>query len=702
MADESESRIDLSSMADEISQIEHHDITLDSVPLDGLNNPTAETLLNTIDSLRELQLRGIVHLPQIIVVGDQSTGKSSVLEAISGFTFPTKGDVCTRFATELVLRRAQEIKINVRIESSGISLGTSPQFSRTVFNQDTLPEIIGEATERMGIRPGSTKEFSKDVLRVEITAPNVPSLTLVDLPGFFHSRTDDQTLEGRDIARHLAEHYMRQPRSIILAVVSANSNLAKQIVVEDARRYDPGRERTLGVITKPDLAGPNDEKKFIQLTRGDESTNKLKLGWHVLRNRAEGKEHITNRERNLDEEAFFQSGPWSAIPANSRGFRALREKLSELLLGHIRKTLPCLVKEIEANLSTRQRSLEKLGKPRSETDDLRSYLLEIADKFQRLARDGVEGRYSDDFFGGLYDNCETRRLRALLRNLNRAFYATLLKKGVDRKIEWEEGERSALYNTGPDWIRNDDDPPSYLRSFLSLFDDCPQPITVDELTLCGELDVLAANNLGTEFPGLPNGNLGFQLFKMQMRPWGSIADCYLDHVVDFAKSFVKELLQHIIDVDEQTFNAIMVSYVEPFFWKRRSVLQTKLEEILRPYNCTYGPPLDAEFHATLISNTAGRDAANIAGLLEERFPAAFTEKGGKGLSREQVERVFSLERNRASELGNEKVIDMAMTHFQVLNTKFPLWHWMSLWTATNTNPYLIRCRSEHLPKMSLI
>jgi energy-coupling factor transporter ATP-binding protein EcfA2 len=174
-----------------------HEIVLDPEALDALNSTAARALLDTIDNLRELQIGEIVSLPQIVVVGDQSSGKSSVLEAISGVRFPTKGDLCTRFATELVLRRAPETRIDVRVDAA--ASGSSQQFYRTTFNKDTLPKIISEATKKMGILPGSTKGFSRDVLRVEVAGPHVPSLTLVDLPGFFHSETEDQTREGREV-----------------------------------------------------------------------------------------------------------------------------------------------------------------------------------------------------------------------------------------------------------------------------------------------------------------------------------------------------------------------------------------------------------------------------------------------------------------------------------------------------------------------
>lgn len=395
------------------------DIALDSVGLDELNGPEAKALLDTIDSLRELHVGEIVNLPQIIVVGDQSSGKSSVLEAISRVRFPTKGDLCTRFATELVLRRSPETRIGVRIDGdTGGGFGSSQQFHRTSFDKDALPEIINEATEKMGIHIGGSKRFSKDILHVEIAGPDIYPVTLVDLPGFFHSETADQTWEDKKLVEELAESYMKQPKSIILAVVSANQNLANQIVVDEARRHDPNRERTLGIITKPDLTGPEsqDERKGLQLIRGQESKHKLKLGWHVLRNRPEGQERTAADDRDSEEEKFFQSGAWSTIIPTSRGITPLRKKLSKVLLQHIQRTLPGLIEEIESNLSARQRAIEQLGRPRSEPDELRTYLLEIADRFQRLAHDGIDGRYGDEFFGDLYSNYVRYSERSIVRS----------------------------------------------------------------------------------------------------------------------------------------------------------------------------------------------------------------------------------------------------------------------------------------------
>lgn len=128
-------------------------------------------LLDSIDSLRSQGISHYVSLPQIIVCGDQSSGKSSVLEAISGVSFPIKSNLCTRFPTELILRKNSQTSVSVSIvphhsrsESEKLSLSG---FHETLDSFDGLPILIERAKAAMGISM-HIKAFSKDLLRVEV------------------------------------------------------------------------------------------------------------------------------------------------------------------------------------------------------------------------------------------------------------------------------------------------------------------------------------------------------------------------------------------------------------------------------------------------------------------------------------------------------------------------------------------------------
>ncbi|KAG4424457.1 hypothetical protein IFR04_002335 [Cadophora malorum] len=126
-------------------------------------------LLDIVDALRSNGVSHHVDLPQIIVCGSQSSGKSSTLESLSGITFPTAEGLYTRFATELILRRSEKSEVKVQISLLPVEMGLT------------------------GTGPDA-KVFSTDVLRIESTSPTAPDLTLVDLPGLFSASDKDQTL----------------------------------------------------------------------------------------------------------------------------------------------------------------------------------------------------------------------------------------------------------------------------------------------------------------------------------------------------------------------------------------------------------------------------------------------------------------------------------------------------------------------------
>jgi GTP-binding protein EngB required for normal cell division len=115
----------------------------------------------------------------------------------------------------------------------------------------------------------NAKDFSTDVLRIESSSPTAPNLTLVDLPGLFGASDKNQSDDDAELVRNLVLSYMKQRRSIILAVVSADNPFANQPVTKFARDIDPAGARTLGLITKPDKIekGGESEKYFVDLAQ---------------------------------------------------------------------------------------------------------------------------------------------------------------------------------------------------------------------------------------------------------------------------------------------------------------------------------------------------------------------------------------------------------------------------------------------------
>jgi hypothetical protein len=130
-------------------------------------------LLDIVDALRSEGVSHCVDLPQIIVCGSQSSSKSSTLESLSGINFPTSEGLCTRFATELILRRGDEpgLKIHIqpgadRSEADRIRLAA---FSSQTANEEDFPKIVEAAKNAMGLVGDDAKVLSTNVLRIETT-----------------------------------------------------------------------------------------------------------------------------------------------------------------------------------------------------------------------------------------------------------------------------------------------------------------------------------------------------------------------------------------------------------------------------------------------------------------------------------------------------------------------------------------------------
>ncbi|KAK7575380.1 hypothetical protein V3481_017340 [Fusarium oxysporum f. sp. vasinfectum] len=103
-----------------------------SPPLNGLLDAYAE-VFDAVDSLQEAGLKREL-IPKLVVVGDQSSGKSSVLEAICKIPFPVHEDLCTRFPIELVQRKSliESITITISVVEKGLNEDTLTRGGRYI------------------------------------------------------------------------------------------------------------------------------------------------------------------------------------------------------------------------------------------------------------------------------------------------------------------------------------------------------------------------------------------------------------------------------------------------------------------------------------------------------------------------------------------------------------------------------------------
>ena len=489
--------------------------------------------------------------------GDQSSGKSSVLEAISGVSFPTKSNLCTRFPTELVLRKTSHIGVSVSIvphhsrsESEQVSLGS---FHEQLDGFDGFPILIENAKAAMGISTHG-KAFSKDLLRIEVSGPDRPHLTIVDLPGLIHSETKQQSASDVELVQDVVQNYMKEPRSIILAVVSAKNDYANQIVLKLARIADQKGNRTLGVITKPDTLVPDSESEAMYVSLARNQDVEFRLGWHVLKNMDSETGEWSLIDRDVKEEAFFSQGIWEELSRSLLGVGKLRNRLSKVLLGQIAAELPSLIDEIEIKSNACRSRLDKLGEPRATLDEQRRYLLHISQSFQSLVKASVDGTYNDPFFNDA--ESETgyqKRIRAVMQNLNLDFAEDLARRGHRREITDSKGTTRLSGGV--------------------------VPVTRDEFL--DHIQRLMRRTRGRELPGTFNPMIVADLFLEQSVPWEAIIRSHIDRVWKAARDFLS--LAAIYIADAATSKVLFQKIFEPALNQLLGSLNVKAAELLTPH-----------------------------------------------------------------------------------------------------------------------
>lgn len=612
-------------------------------------------LLDGIDDLRAIGVGSLVELPQLVVCGNQSSGKSSVLEAISRVRFPAKSNICTRFATEVILRRSPTPTIKISIEPGPSRKDARERAILQAFAQELspadndLPTVIEKAKGQMGVNETAHSGFSDDVLKVEILGPDQPELTLVDLPGLYYSVSQDQSLEGIRIVRTLTEKYMKNKRSIILAVISAKADYHLQEVLNIAERFDPKRERTLGIITQPDTLEPDseEEKTYIQFVSNEKI--RLQLGWHVLRNRSFETRDIPDDARDAREKEFFNQGRWSSLSRNNVGIESLRRRLSSILFIQIRRNLPGLLADIKEKASDREKALSKLGSPRTTRQQQRGYLLNISTSFERITGQALHGLYADEFFGAfesISDIHDFRRLRAVIRQLNEYFADAMATRGsrriiVDRFPGF--GQESAPLD-----LKN-----PYLSGKL--------PHYVLRKNLEEEVAEQARKNRGIELPGSANQLLVGSLFRDQSLPWEGLAKEHLMKTWESVRYFALLVMQHT--ADDHTFSLLVGSIIEPALDKLRQNLLAKLDELTAYTKRGHPLPVGKSFLTQIQKARSERHLSSLKTKLKSSN--SYMSEGEPIFSMKAIEEATSnMELNR-DEYAAADIIDQMQAYYDV-------------------------------------
>uniref|UniRef100_A0A1A8JHB6 Dynamin-1-like protein n=1 Tax=Nothobranchius kuhntae TaxID=321403 RepID=A0A1A8JHB6_NOTKU len=327
----------------------------------------------------------IIQLPQIAVVGTQSSGKSSVLESLVGRDLLPRGTgVVTRrpLILQLVHVDPGDARKN---EDGGRDAEEWGKFLHTknkiYIDFDEIRQEIEQETERVS---GNNKGISDDPIHLKIFSPHVVNLTLVDLPGITKVPVGDQPKDIEIQIRDLILKHISNPNCIILAVTAANTDMATSEALKVAREVDPDGRRTLAVVTKLDLMDAGTDAMDVLMGR----VIPVKLGIIGVVNRSQldinNKKSVADAIR--DEYAFLQKKYPSL--ANRNGTKYLARTLNRLLMHHIRDCLPELKTRINVLAAQYQSLLSSYGEP---VEDQSATLLQLITKFATEYCNTIEG-----------------------------------------------------------------------------------------------------------------------------------------------------------------------------------------------------------------------------------------------------------------------------------------------------------------------
>ncbi|KAI5893730.1 Dynamin central region-domain-containing protein [Schizophyllum commune] len=338
-----------------------------------------------------------IDLPQICVLGSQSSGKSSVLENIVGRDFLPRGTgIVTRRPLVLQLINRPAGKNDAQVDTTADKAANADEWGEFLH----LPgqkfydfgKIRDEIVRDTEAKTGKNAGISPQPINLRIFSPNVVTLTLVDLPGLTKVPVGDQPKDIEKQIRDMVLKFISKPSCIILAVTAANTDLANSDGLKLAREVDPEGLRTIGVLTKIDLMDKGTD--VIDILAG--RVIPLRLGYVPVVNRGQkdietGKAIAAALEY---ERQYFSSHPSYAGKESYCGTPYLARKLNTLLMQHIRATLPDIKMRISQQLQKFNAELASLGGPTAD-GNAGNIVLSVITEFTSEFRNAIDGITTD-------------------------------------------------------------------------------------------------------------------------------------------------------------------------------------------------------------------------------------------------------------------------------------------------------------------
>ncbi|KAF8938685.1 P-loop containing nucleoside triphosphate hydrolase protein [Dissophora ornata] len=562
-------------------------------------NPEYQGIIDKINKIRGYGLNKMITIPQIAILGDQSSGKSSVLEAITKLSFPRNIDTCTRFATQVNLRRSEREEMTAHIDDE-------PQFNERYVAQDKawdLKEIVSDANRILC----SNVEISEKVLEITISGPTLSPLTIIDLPGYINTTVDGQDKSIVQTIREIGTRYIKDSRTIILAVVPANVDLNNIFVLGEAERYDKGNERTIPIVTKPDTI---EEDLLPSLVNTLLNRRKhMKLGYLVMKNSGFKDIEMSWDDARQREDDFFKSSTlWKSVPDARKGRVQVKKFLGELLYTHIKKELPFLKKDILELINECDKEIYEMGPSVSSVVIAKAKYFECILKLKSSLTAVLDGNYSFEYIRGHKSDITEQDLVV---------------------ASSENGDGDGDKNDGSDGDKGDDletfsieRDHRFIRSSLyKLYQDYNRVMNKDKYLLSTDkISELVLRYKGNELPGFVSFTTFIQIFMETLVRWRDVTKAHVANMHIYLYRAITKFVE--FTVDPLLKDTLLLEF-DKFYCSQTAKIDETIENIFTDES---SPFTMNKYYYDNIVNTRKENVENYIQGLVSKYQTAPTDK----------------------------------------------------------------------------